>query len=92
MSYQPHPDEVQIEACGAMPMVEGRKDIVARVIWYKIDPFKVTICYDDAEFHEKIEEFPLDKVKLSCFPWGYSKKKKDDAAICHVMEEITPCK
>lgn len=70
MSYQPHPDEVQIEAWGAMPMVEGRKDIGARVIWYKIDPFKVTICYDDAEFHEKIEEFPLDMATASPTPSG----------------------
>ena len=71
MSYQLNPDEVQIEACGAMPIVEGREDIGECILWYKVDPHKVTICYDDAEHHEKTEEFPLDKVKLSGFPWRH---------------------
>lgn len=75
MSYQLNPDEVQIETCGAMPIVEGRENIGECILWFKVDPYKVTICYDDAEHHEKTEEFPLDKVKLSGFPWGYSTKK-----------------
>lgn len=75
MSYQLNPDEVRIEACGAMPIVEGREDIGECILWYKVDPYKVTICYDDAEHHEKTEEFPLDKVKLSGFPADYWLKK-----------------
>lgn len=75
MSYQPNLDEVQIEAVFALPIVEGREDIGECILWFKVDPYKVTICYEDAEHHEKTEEFPLDKVKLSGFPWGYSTKK-----------------
>lgn len=74
MSYQPNLDEVQIEAVFALPIVEGREDIGECILWYKVDPYKVTICYDDAEHHEKTEEFPLDKVKLSGFPWRHSRR------------------
>jgi len=75
MSYQPNHDEVRIEALFAIPRVEGREDIGECISWFKIDPYKVTICYDDAEHNEKTEEFPLDKVKLSGFPADYWLKK-----------------
>lgn len=71
MGYQPNPDEVKIEALFALPMVDGREDIGECILWFKVDPYKVTICYVDVEHNEKTEEFPLDKVKLSGFPRGY---------------------
>ena len=73
MSYQPNPGEIQIGALDVLPVVEGREEIGERILWFKIDPYKVTICYADAEFHEKTEEFPRDKVKLSGFPLRHSR-------------------
>ena len=69
-----HQDEVQIEACGAAPIIKGKP--LDFVKWYKVEPDKITICRYDRSFQKEVtEEFDIYGVKLSGVPAGYFSNK-----------------
>lgn len=71
---QLHKDEIQIEACGAAPIIKGK--LLDFVKWYKIEPDKITICRYDQDFQKEVtEEFDIHGVKLSGVPAGYFSNK-----------------
>ncbi|MDO4271942.1 MAG: hypothetical protein Q4C83_03125 [Candidatus Saccharibacteria bacterium] len=66
-----HPDELQIKASGAYPIVNG--ELPEHILWYTITPEKVIICRLDIQAQKEItEEFDIRTVQLSCYPSGYS--------------------
>lgn len=61
------PDDVQIEAAYAVPIVGGK--VFHLCSRYEIDPYKVRITYlDNGE--EKTREFDIKDVQLSGYPAG----------------------
>lgn len=71
---QPHKDELQIEAYGAVPTVNGK--IPDFIRWYKVEPEKLTLCrYDTGAQKEITEEFDIRTVKLSGVPADYFSSK-----------------
>lgn len=57
--------EIQIEAIGAIPIVDGK--VFVDAIWYKVGASTIAICYYDEKMNEKTEEFSIRSAKLSGF-------------------------
>lgn len=60
-----HPDEVQIEGAWAYPLIDGKA--FPSVMWYRIDPDKVTICTYDGTEMEETREYDIRRLTLSGF-------------------------
>lgn len=68
-------EETRISVFGAVPLVNGMG--LESIVWYRVTPQKVTICFSEGKGRERTREFNIRDVELSGWPKDQLFARKD---------------